>query len=138
MDIFCEEVILLTGVQQQLKVLICNYEGQNIVVQGVLCNIEIFDLLSTILRVGLLFRPHRPPDRQCSITWWILGGEGRELHFWLLREPMWLSGYSAGFVIWSLWVQVAPWLLAGFVVGSSEFKSSSMLSTGLPPTSWDS
>ena len=54
---------------------------------------------------------------------------------------MWLSGYSAGFVIWSLWVQVAPRLLAGFVVGSSEFKSSSMLvteSTGLLPTSWDS
>ena len=41
----------------------------------------------------------------------------------LILEGGWLSGYSAGLVIWKPQVQVSPCLPAGFVIGSPEFKS---------------
>ena len=47
---------------------------------------------------------------------------------------------SAGLVIWRPSVPVPPSRLAGFVLGSQEFKSSAMLvkkPTGLSPSSWD-
>ena len=40
-----------------------------------------------------------------------------------LVEAVWPSGWSAGLVIQKPWVQVPPWLLAWFVLGSSKFKS---------------
>ena len=57
------------------------------------------------------------------------------------KEGVWVSNKSTGPVIWRTRVQVhEPLWLAGFVLGSPEFKFFAMFAklwTGLPTTTWN-